>query len=657
MRILVVRMSEPTVDYLTKQTKMKKKLLFTSLLTMGALFNADAQVIFSEDFQGGAMPAGFTITNVDGLPVHANVAQFTDAWIVADDFNDAADKTAQSTSWYDPAGQSNDWMSTGAISLLASGNTLSWEARAQDSGYPDGYQVYVNTTGATPADMLAGTMVFSVANESDVNIVHSVNIDAFATQTVYIGWRNNSTDQFILLIDDISVEALSSIDGEMTAITTSPFQAAPANVIISFDFTNTGANAIMSFDANWTDGTSSFNQTFATSLVSLASANFTFTDQLPITAGNAYNVVVTISNVNGAGADGNSANDAGSLLISGMSFIPTKVVVGEEATGTWCGWCPRGWDFMEYMAGTYPSSWVGIAVHNSDPMAVVNYDAGMGATIGGYPSGHVDRAPGSTDIDPSAFESAYASRVTEIPPAAINLSTSISGQVVTITVEADFAAAVSGDYRLNCVVTEDGIQNNAYNQTNYYAGGTDPLAGWGMDWGAEADPTAGSLLTYNHVARAILGDWAGQVGSIPAVVNAGEQHSYTFTYTVPATQDMNNMHVVGMLIDQSNGEIVNAGKGNLLTAGLAENEVNFDLSVFPNPSNGLTNVNVKLKEASEVSVEVYNMVGHLVSSKNYGTLNGENILPFDGSKVDAGVYLIKVSVNGERLTKKVTITK
>lgn len=635
---------------------MKKNLLCAAALVVG-ISSVDAQVLFSEDFQSNQMPASFTITDVDGLPVHANVSQFTDAWIVADDFADPNDKCAMSTSWYDPAGQSDDWMMTGGIALGASGNLLSWEARAQDPNYPDGYEVWVNTVGATPNDMMSGTMVFSVANEADVNTIQSTSLDAFANQTVYIGWRNNSTDQFILLIDDISVATLSPVDAEMTGITTNPFQAAPASVPISFDVTNTGQNTITSFDANWTDGTSNFNQTFTANIASLGTSNFTFNDQLAVTAGNSYNVTVTLSNVNGAGPDGNANNDAGSLLISGMGFIPNKVVVGEEATGTWCGWCPRGWDFMEYMAGTYPQNWVGIAVHNSDPMVVSNYDSGMGGTIGGYPSGHVDRDPvAGLDIDPSQFEGAHTVRAAMTPPCAINVSTVVNGNNVDITVEADFAAGVQGDYRLNCVVTEDGIQDNSYDQVNYYDGSSDPLAGWGIDWSSSGDPTPGSMLTYNHVARAILGGWDGQTGTIPSSVNAGEQHSYTFSYTVPGSSDINNMHAVGMIIDQTTGEILNAGTADLFV-GVEENEANFGLSVFPNPTNGLTNINVELNEASEVTVEVFNMVGQNVSIKNYGTLNGSNILPFDGTNLDAGVYFINVIVNGEKLTKKVTITK
>lgn len=47
---------------------------------------------------------------------------------------------------------------------------------------------------------------------------------------------------------------------------------------------------------------------------------------------------------------------------------PDKKVWVEEATGTWCGWCPRGEVYMNYLYAKYPEHFVGIAVHQKDPM-------------------------------------------------------------------------------------------------------------------------------------------------------------------------------------------------------------------------------------------------------------------------------------------------
>ena len=52
-------------------------------------------------------------------------------------------------------------------------------------------------------------------------------------------------------------------------------------------------------------------------------------------------------------------------------------VVGEEATGTWCGWCPRGAVALNWMDHDYEGYWQGIAVHNGDPMSDADYDNGL----------------------------------------------------------------------------------------------------------------------------------------------------------------------------------------------------------------------------------------------------------------------------------------
>ena len=89
---------------------MKKIYLFIAVLFTVNVGNS--QVIFSEDFQQG-IPATWTLINADGLTPSANVAYVTDAWIGREDIVvNASDSVAISTSWYSPAGASDDWLIT-----------------------------------------------------------------------------------------------------------------------------------------------------------------------------------------------------------------------------------------------------------------------------------------------------------------------------------------------------------------------------------------------------------------------------------------------------------------------------------------------------------------------------------------------------------------
>ena len=57
----------------------------------------------------------------------------------------------------------------------------------------------------------------------------------------------------------------------------------------------------------------------------------------------------------------------------------------EEYTGTWCGWCPRGFTGMEMLRETFGEDFIGVAIHNQDPMAVLTTSQ-YPSNIQGFPS-------------------------------------------------------------------------------------------------------------------------------------------------------------------------------------------------------------------------------------------------------------------------------
>lgn len=190
------------------KTTFTKTLWAALIAVIGFGQSANSQIIFSEDFQAG-IPGTWTIIDNDGLPVHANVSQFTSAWIGAEDFDNAGDTVAMSTSWYDPAGTSDDWLISPSIALTTN-NTLAWQEEAQDAAYPDGYEVRISTTTPTIAGFMANPALLTVAAASGaVWLPQSVDLQAagYSNQNVYLAWRNNSTDQFVLMIDDIVISA------------------------------------------------------------------------------------------------------------------------------------------------------------------------------------------------------------------------------------------------------------------------------------------------------------------------------------------------------------------------------------------------------------------------------------------------------------------
>jgi hypothetical protein len=336
-------------------------------------------------------------------------------------------------------------------------------------------------------------------------------------------------------------------------------------------------------------------------------------------------------------------------LSAGAFAQAEKFVVLEEKTGTWCGWCPYGTVAFAELEASEPN-FIGIAVHNSDPMENAPYDDQSAAAFPGftgYPYAVADRIEGDHAFYASA---GFATRETEAVAADISVTGTISDGVMTIVVTADFEEATSGDWRLAAAVTEDGVTGtgSSYAQANYFAGGgAGDLSGAGHDWHTSPNPVPAADMVYDHVARAMGNDMlSGDSGSLPSAVAVDESHSYTYTVDVAADWDVANLHVVGMLIEPS-GTINNAGKATVGVVGIEEDVANtFAITAYPNPASDFINLTVELQEASSVSIEVVNMLGAVVSTIETQNLPaGTQYNELDLSDLTEGVYFVKTTVN------------
>lgn len=77
---------------------------------------------------------------------------------------------------------------------------------------------------------------------------------------------------------------------------------------------------------------------------------------------------------------------------------------------------------------------------------------------------------------------------------------------------------------------------------------------------------------------------------------------------------------------------------------------------YPNPFSGATRFDLNLQKTSDVSVEVFNVVGKLVKTINAGTLTaGVNTITIDGSDLASGMYTYTVKVGSEKLTNTMMV--
>ena len=79
---------------------------------------------------------------------------------------------------------------------------------------------------------------------------------------------------------------------------------------------------------------------------------------------------------------------------------------------------------------------------------------------------------------------------------------------------------------------------------------------------------------------------------------------------------------------------------------------------YPNPTSNATTIKYALENAATVSFEVMDVTGKLVISSLEGNkTEGTHTIELNTNSLNAGVYFYSVIVNGNRLTKKMTISK
>ena len=331
---------------------------------------------------------------------------------------------------------------------------------------------------------------------------------------------------------------------------------------------------------------------------------------------------------------------------------PGKLVIGEEATGTWCGWCPRGSVALNFMDRDYYGYFQGIAVHNGDPMTNTAYDAGLSPYIGGYPSAIVDRG---TEIDPSGFEQEFIQKITTPISATFTGVAVASANIIDVEISTTVTSAINGNWTFACVLVEDSVTGSGgtWYQSNSYSGGSSLIDVDGVDWMNLPGWVPDAQMIYRHVGREILPSFGG--GSLPSsTYNVGDVFTTNFQFTADPSWDINEMHVVGMLLN--NGNIDNAVS---LPVSINNNPVSVDnissnvsINIFPNPAVSTTTLLMTIDTEKEVSVSVKSIEGKLIAKGNYGNMIGSHTLTFDVSNFSKGIYIVEVQIGNEIIVKK-----
>lgn len=245
-------------------------------------------------------------------------------------------------------------------------------------------------------------------------------------------------------------------------------------------------------------------------------------------------------------------------------------IVIEEATGTWCGFCPAGIVMMEKLAEAHPDgSLIRIGIHSNngsmyrDPMQIEDYRPFINEFVStvGFPSAFINREKTILPNTASAFdevENHYNAMRAVKAPLKVEVSAAVTepGKAFEITANVNSAydfENTDDNYRLSFVIVEDHV--GPYNQLNYFSTKSMQYNGSKLEGWNEADPTVRGYY-FNDVASAIYG-YSGIESSLPAEFSKADTH----TFTLPAEFGIirsPKVRVIAMILNTSANVIVNA---------------------------------------------------------------------------------------------------
>lgn len=601
----------------------KTTFLFAFLLVS---FLSQAQIIASQNFDTALGWTTTTTTSDAGTTISAWARRTTGGAPVCSPFAGAG--MARFNSYNIPAAGTGRLTSP---AITFAGATYRVKLKMfRDSGYPtdaDNIKVYYNTTAAAGGTLL-GTVNRSIqlapVVAADGWYAYAFDIPGNITGTGYINILGTSQYGNNIFIDEITVEQIQPVDGEMSSLNMNAIVSSGSKVI-SGTIKNMGTSVINTMDVKWQIGNGTiYTQSLSGLNVAAGQTyNYSHPDQWNATPG-AYTLKVWVANVNGQATDGDASNDMVTKSVAVASGSTTRLPLYEKFSSSTCGPCysfNTNYFSPFYTTGTnhdnlalicYQVNWPG----TGDPY----YTAEVGDRVAYYgvtgaPTLYVDSKEG-TNFNTAQLQSALDAEMTEPAYFAINASRLLNG--TDLTVDVTTTPYLTGTYTVHAVVVERITTGNA--STN-------------------------GETSFKNVMMKMLPDSSGT--------------SVNFTYNTPNTfslqasliglniEEMTDIDVIVFVQNTATKAVMQAAYA---TDALANNQFqsNAFAKLYPNPSNGI----VQIASEEAVSVEITDMTGKVV----FKTAGLENGASMNLTSLQKGVYIAKMTnTSGATQSQKIVL--
>lgn len=382
------------------------------------------------------------------------------------------------------------------------------------------------------------------------------------------------------------------------------YTAVNEDFTVKATLSNIGASPVSKIGYSYSIGGKDFERTIDLDTpIEPDFVNSTVVD-LPITALDEigeYDLNLRITTVNGS--DNASAAASASAQVNVLPFVPVHRPMLEEFTGTWCGWCPRGFWALETLNELYGDAVVLAAYHDGDVMQA----PGLPIDVSGYPSSTLNRN-GEEDPyyghanDGFGMKNEVIASMNTVVTAAIDVNAVWADNdknEISVKATATFLEdKADAGYKIGYLLINNGLsgEGGSWLQSNYYSRYAGQMEGDDLEilstW-----PSSVPNLIFNDVVVDVTG-MMGVEGSVPDEVAFNTPYENEFAFDIKSNsviQDKDKLYVAAFIINP-NGTILNSIKVKVEDDLTAVGELNAD----------------------EVSAEYYNLSGARVATPEKG---------------------------------------
>ena len=288
------------------------------------------------------------------------------------------------------------------------------------------------------------------------------------------------------------------------------------------------------------------------------------------------NIKITVDKVNGQPNECNDNTMIGKIVT--LTRAAQKKVLVEEFTAFWCGACPTGYVGLIKLRKQFGDGISLVSLHRNDPIECTDYvDFILGTNTVGYPNSHLDRTymdvypyvgsgkngtEGKAGFGGFGLGNDVKALMKVLPVAELNVAATIEGSILTAKATTKFLYTGETNHALAFVVTEDGMQDEKWSQSNYLR--DQKGLGWEdeeplFDMWVNGEKQVKGVV-YDDIAVAARDVYEGIEGSIPAKVTEETAYEYSVEFNLDeysAIQDKTKLNIIAIIIDKTTGKIVN----------------------------------------------------------------------------------------------------